>query len=861
MDNFATDSFFTAHGGYNPTRADFIRRQSAQMQQQQLSQYALQTDPRAQMLGHLLQQNLDPTGNQFGGPGAQLMLGSLMNSQWMRAFTGGSRQEMLTGIAAGLENMSEIRTSAGEFSGPGVFTNQMAIQSMRALEDQMFTATGAARTDRTHGLDRGELGRVMAMAGQRGLLSDVGEMATVQEFRTRDEIQAALGAARERAAQTGSSADAGVVSDLETLEAALGDSNEFDIPRRVMTLSEEGKRRIGEVAEEGAKAIAAMKDMLGDLGDNQLWSAMEDFSGGRIASRRALAETTERIEMVQTLAAIAGGSPEAYMAMHGQLLGAFSQYVQTDSVSASRMADQSLQDVAMRRAGVANMRSVAQNMGLTVSDDMEDNIVATLVKDASIVDREFEDALGGLLLMQMANVDRGVQQAMMEEYQQQMASAANDPAAQQRITSEFFARAQETSGITGRDAIDALADVDDARLALNTEGQDFITQTSRNIAREREREQLSTRLGRTQFRNQGLSEEERSERLAAVSEFVSRFGVESLGQLSREDGVVTVADPSAPGGSRTVAVSEIASEMGLDFLVGDEDATAALMQTVMSQTDLHTMTRGSEREQIARSNMNREFFMQREMGTERVRAPDAGTFVQALLGEQTITDEMGVDYLRLTAPELLREAPLDGNGNPDFDRMRQMEREGDVKFFRAGDGSWQQASIEDINRAKETVGDSVQEEFLQRMGFKGGTEAWRESTAEQRAETIRSAVEGIEFTKGRNESRRFARGRAVRANQEAFDSAISDMDLIATQSPEAAALIVKEINQEVNRLEARNADISGKRGGRFQEERERNMQRIEELRDLSQKHGGSMQTEDMFSQIVTLLHQIASNTR
>lgn len=868
MDDFSTDSFFAAQGGYNPSRADFIRRQSDRNRQRDLAQYAAQTDPRAQMVMRLLQQNVDPTGNQFGGPGAMLLAGSLMNSTWLKAFTGGSRQQMLTGISAGLENMSNIRTSQGTFHGPGVFTNQLSVQAMRAIEDEMFTPTGGARTNLTHGLNREELGRVMAMAGQRGLLSDIQEMATVQEFRTRDEVETALKSARERAKESGSSFDAGVVSDLEALEASLGDSDEFNIPRRVLTMSEDAKRKIAEVAEEGAKAIAAMKDMLGDLGDNDLWTALEDFTGGRIASRRALAEATERVETMQMLAAVGGGDPEAYMALHGQLIGFLSGYARTDSVSASRMADQVLGDVANRRTALNEVRGAAQSLGLTVSDDMEDRAIATMVKDASIIDREFGDAMGGLLLMQMSgNVSKEEQDQMMEDYQSKMVAAANNPAEQRRITSEFFKEAQRVSGISGRDARNLLDSIEDPRLALTGETQDFVTQTSRNIAREREAGQLRDRLAITQFRGQDLTEAERNEKLDNITSFVSRFGIEGLRQLQEDGGMLEVEDPSAPGGTRMVPASEIAGELGLESFVGDERALQGVMSTIMSMPDLHTLAGGSEREKIMARRQSEEFFMQRMKGEERFSGDIKAAFSQGLFGGGNVSDRVAFDYFRMKNDEPLVEAPLDGDDRPDFARMRQMEKDDDLRFFEH-EGSWLGIKNTQIEESRKTVGEQVEQEFLERIGFEGGVEAWREASEEEKALAIRSTVESIALSANKRETRRalspmrWGSGSQLRdnaaENTEQFNTAAAELDMIATQSPEAAALVVRQINEEITRLEKRNEEKAGDR--RFEPERRRNTQRIEELRELSQKHGGALQNEDMFAQVVGLLQQIATNT-
>ena len=167
-------------GGINPTFGEFTSRW---IQNQQFSRYmsdVYRGDPRTAAFANLALQAMygndnkrrDATVARLGGMGnMQEVIGFIMNQPGISGYLGGSSGSL--GIGAYSIAASGMGVNGMTMRGDGPLQQDMARSLLRKVQDKFYTSSGASITGMTQGLNRDQLGGVMALMGAQGAFQGI----------------------------------------------------------------------------------------------------------------------------------------------------------------------------------------------------------------------------------------------------------------------------------------------------------------------------------------------------------------------------------------------------------------------------------------------------------------------------------------------------------------------------------------------------------------------------------------------------------------------------------------------------------------------------------------------------------------
>jgi hypothetical protein len=342
-------------GGFNPSQAQYLLRMQDARNRTATHAQIIQQDPRAQFLAGIWNQNM----GQSGAPSNRqlLMAGTLANSQALSGLFGGSRLDMYSGIHSGLQNMGGMRFGGELVRGAGNVTGITAQALMNQMESQMFSNTGGARLHRTGGLDRGQLGRVAAYVGASGGFGDLGNMGTMHTVTRANRAQL-----MDRARAQG---DMGFVRDLEAIpDSALAGNRGV----QALQLSQEARARFNSTMQEYAQVVGSIRDIMGDIGDNHLFRALEDLAG--FSGVGAAGAAQSRLGRIRQMSTASGAPAEGLIATFTQLSQA-GRAMGFGSQHAATMAERSLSAQAARRHDDIRARGMFAARGIHLQDMSE----------------------------------------------------------------------------------------------------------------------------------------------------------------------------------------------------------------------------------------------------------------------------------------------------------------------------------------------------------------------------------------------------------------------------------------------------------------------------------------------------------
>jgi hypothetical protein len=230
----------------------------------------------------------------------------------------------------------------------------MAQALMNQMESQMFSNTGGARLHRTGGLDRGQLGRVAAYVGASGGFGDLGNMGTMHTVTGANRAQL-----MDRARAQG---DMGFVRDLEAIpDSALAGNRGV----QALQLSQEARAQFNSTMQEYALVVGSIRDILGDIGDNNLFRALEDLAGFSGVGQAGAAQS--RLQRIRQMATASGAPAEGLLATYTQLSQA-GRAMGFNSQHAAAMAERSLSAQTARREDDIRVRGMFAARGFHIPD-------------------------------------------------------------------------------------------------------------------------------------------------------------------------------------------------------------------------------------------------------------------------------------------------------------------------------------------------------------------------------------------------------------------------------------------------------------------------------------------------------------
>jgi len=342
-------------GGFNPSYAQYLIRNNRMRSNSALHAQILQSDPRAQFMAGIWNQNMGVTGTPSNT--TMLMAGSLVNSRALSGLFGGSRLDMFAGIHTGLSNAGSLMFGSERVRGMGAITGITAQAMMNQMERQMFNNTGGARLHRTGGLDRGQLGRTVAYAaasGGYGDLGNVGRRISITGANQQAQIDAAMAVN-----------DTDLAEDIRAITAsALKGGKSVE----VMAISRDARKKFAKVTEEYAQAVGSIQDIMGDIGDNNLFRALEDLAGFSGAGAGTAAK--QRLNRIRQMSASGAGSAEGLIRTFTQLSQA-GRAMGFNSQHAATIAERSLSAQAARGGDDQRARAMFAEQGLYIQDMTE----------------------------------------------------------------------------------------------------------------------------------------------------------------------------------------------------------------------------------------------------------------------------------------------------------------------------------------------------------------------------------------------------------------------------------------------------------------------------------------------------------
>jgi hypothetical protein len=362
---FQTD-FSSTYGGFNPSYADYITRQSQMQNQSQWVQQIMRSDPRAQLMTQMWQNTMGaPTGTSeeiARSTNRQLLMaGALANSRQMTGMFGGSRVDLFAGIASGVGNRVHSVTGAGGesvFYGQGRLTSLASQQLLQEMEGTMYSPYGGAMGNRTFGLNRSQMGSIAGYAGATGAMSGLKmEARQIGRSNVEQEISRATG-----------EGDDMYVDKLKKLRDELYQDTDQNRVETVLRVTKKDRQKAMEVFSQYAEVVGELKDLMGDVTDNELLSAVEGLAGFRGAGQAKAAQS--RLREIKSMASIGGGSTQGYMSLFGDMTASLRD-AGFGSQQASQLARDNMMGMVTKKNFASQFQTAMGDQGFVVKDMTE----------------------------------------------------------------------------------------------------------------------------------------------------------------------------------------------------------------------------------------------------------------------------------------------------------------------------------------------------------------------------------------------------------------------------------------------------------------------------------------------------------
>ena len=423
-------------GGYNPTQGDMQRQALRDQVSQDARSYWLQQDQRAQFLSAAILNTTHGDGareafDSGSGRAMRQVVGSLVNSPMLAGMSGGNILDMYNGINTGMLNSGmSFGTIGGQgaytYGGVGYMQDQVAKQLTRGVQENFFTATGGSRMAETSGMDRTEIGQIAAYMGLRGGFSGMGSAGDTREFRDKAAVQAEL----KRVTDSGGEGTA-YADELQSLVDMDGDKGGV-----AFKINDQMVDKVNSKIREGAKALASVKDIIGDRGIGELADVAEKLTGLDITNVENARSVTERFRRIKTFSEANGLNQEAVLSEQiqiGQHLRANGLSKEASAISSEVVQQQSRDAFVNNRAA----RNALQAQGLYAPETSVEDMKAISSADVTSMLKSETDVAALAYSIQSSTTMTPEQKAAFRERLATLGSRVTGDSKEERKSSQF----------------------------------------------------------------------------------------------------------------------------------------------------------------------------------------------------------------------------------------------------------------------------------------------------------------------------------------------------------------------------------------------------------------------------------------
>lgn len=248
-------------GGFNPSLAEFSQNRYRDVAYQQFIARSLATDPTTRTFSNVVMEMLfkdkaerGAAAAKYGQSNIDAMVGMALNMPGISQFMGGSARSLSIGaLAAGTSGMRW--NNVGMF-GDGQVQLMGATRILDTVRQNFYTSSGAQKLNMTQGLNKDQLGAILAAGGSQGAFAglDMGTIDRAGKFKWNE--------------------------------------GSFD--------------KIKDFTKSAAKAISGLIDIYGDASFNELYDKAQRITGMDLSRLKNADIIQSRLQALRTTAQVSG---------------------------------------------------------------------------------------------------------------------------------------------------------------------------------------------------------------------------------------------------------------------------------------------------------------------------------------------------------------------------------------------------------------------------------------------------------------------------------------------------------------------------------------------------------------------------
>ena len=261
-------------GARMPTQSQMVNEMLQRQHGNKLAGMILAADSRAQAVTAMMARGVAGDGasqwiQEDKGKLSNLGISSMINSNMMSGFTGGSSLDMAFGIQNAVGRGMRISSGGQQqmFSGRGFVNDSITSKLFDRVQGDFYGTLGAAKLQRTQGYDRGEVGQAFNALGERGAFTGI---------------------------------------NIGELKQA-GDKNSF-------ALDEGAVKKIKDLTAAALKTVRGLTDITGDRNIRNMMDLAERATGGDMTTVAGAEAVRAKVEHITRTAGLIGENPQSMLA-------------------------------------------------------------------------------------------------------------------------------------------------------------------------------------------------------------------------------------------------------------------------------------------------------------------------------------------------------------------------------------------------------------------------------------------------------------------------------------------------------------------------------------------------------------------
>jgi hypothetical protein len=504
-EDFALDEFGAAFGAQNWTSDEYryMEQFERDRARNNVRTHIAINDPRAQSLSDYVTMTM--TGNTRRRAEAQserveALSGAMINSRFMNQHLGGSRVDMFSGIAAGVGNaglLNQIRYGSSRgLQGHGAMTDMVSHSLLNSMESHFYTPGGMAVQSRTHGFDRGDMGRIVAQLGMNGAINPSGSFTAI---RTQDEARSMLAQLETERKTTGIDANPLL---RRTAQDIIDSGEDRESPRLMFRNNAQSIKNLNDTTESAADAMRAMKTIMGpNAGIQQLMTEIDNLMGGGMVTAEQFREGKRRVQELNTLANSVGANSQVLFGRQQGFSDSLTQMGMSRHAAAAAGMDLTKRSAYIMQDQNTYRKQMAEQ-SVWVPEYDQNVLDQVLLMDQAAVGQEMPEVTAMLYAVQQ---HAGLAPEEKQRLVSQITNASKMGTREQRLAALGAAEKSVASatGMTARDVLKM-----NPNPQLNPEMAGVMSNVSRNIIDRRIMDQVGRNVrGNNSLETFGVSED------------------------------------------------------------------------------------------------------------------------------------------------------------------------------------------------------------------------------------------------------------------------------------------------------------------------------------------------------------------